>query len=95
MSEAKRDRTKNDEFKSDVDTTASLLRRGYIFGQRGYDADRSINAIPDELGHSKEREGWFMGWQARYASDQAGLEPSVIGAIDNGGVPNDVGPIRT
>ena len=66
-----------------------LCRRGYIKGQHGYLAGVSIHAIPVTIIAQEEEDGWYMGWNSKHAEDTADLQPSHIGLMDSGGIPND------
>lgn len=74
--------------KVDEEEANIQCRRGYIKGGHAYDAGISPHALPDSILTEVEEKGWWMGWQSRYASEQADLEPSTHGVLD-GKVPYD------
>lgn len=57
-----------------------LMRRGYIKGQTDYDGSNPIGAVFLET--ETERDGWYMGYNARATADTLNLESSQIGTIN-------------
>jgi hypothetical protein len=75
------------EFTQAVEDRNVQRRRGYIWGGHAYDAGINPDSLPDCILTEAEEEGWWMGWQSRYAAEMAELEPSQHGVLD-GKVPD-------
>ncbi len=65
-------------------------RKWYIIGQEWYDSGQTPERAADEL-HGSAWAAFMMGFNAREAAEERGLEPSVIGVNDASRVSLNIG----